>query len=67
MAETNVAIEFYNHPQIRDSQDGLLGMAVRGEGILGELCGASVGMTTQFRMQSAPALEDFLKQYRVRK
>jgi hypothetical protein len=58
------AVEFYNHPQTRDSNDGPLGMLVRGEGFLGSIGSAELAIQSNMSMQKNPILVEFLNQYR---
>jgi hypothetical protein len=43
-----LAVDFYNNPQTRDSNDGIIGMTVRGEGPL-----ADMGMSTSIGVKSS--------------
>ena len=59
------AIEFYNHPQTRDSNEGLLGGLMRGEGPLaGFGIRTEISMQTDLQIDSRPTLVDFLNKYR---
>ena len=53
-----LAIEFYNNPQTRDSNEGLLGRIARREE------GISFGMNTEYKWPKIPELEKFLEGYR---
>ena len=62
-----LAIEFYNNPQTRDSNEGFLGMSARGEGpfaSMGMGISASFGMSTEYKLPKIPELEKVLESYR---
>ena len=50
------ATEFYDNGQTRDSNEGLLGEVLRGEGPMAELATASIGMTSDGSYEFPPEL-----------
>lgn len=56
------AVEFYNNPQTRDSQEGVLGALLRGNGqtLLGLDVSASIGMTSNYSYDFQPELCEML-------
>lgn len=52
-----LAVEFYNNPQTRDSQEGMLGLVIRGQGhLVGMGVSASIGMTNSGSYNFSPEL-----------
>ena len=55
------AADFYNNPQTRDSQEGILGMTIRGEGpMVGFGASASIGITSSGSYDFSPELCEVL-------
>ena len=55
-----LAVDFYNNPQTRDSNEGFIGMAIRGEGPMAGFAKASIGMTSSGSYDFPPELCEML-------
>jgi len=56
-----LAVDFYRSPQTRDAQQGLLGMALRGEGPMADFVEVSAGMTSNNSYNFPPELCEMLR------
>ncbi|HYF05770.1 MAG TPA: hypothetical protein VEA59_06395 [Patescibacteria group bacterium] len=50
------AVEFYNNPQTQDSNEGILGFSLRGEGIFQDAVRSTIGMTSRSTYNLTPEL-----------
>jgi hypothetical protein len=62
-----LAMDFYDNPQTRESQEGILGMAVSRMGALADMgISVSIGMSTEYDRPRIPQLNEFLEKYQSR-
>lgn len=54
--------EFYNEPQVRSNNSGLVGMAMRGEGPISEIARVNMSLERGFRYTFPPAVLEALGQ-----
>lgn len=54
------AVDFYHNPQTRDSQEGFLGMTLRGEEPMSDFADASVGLRSNGSFNLPPELCEML-------
>lgn len=54
------AVSFYHNPQTRDSQEGLTGMGLRGEGLMSTFASISIGITHHCSFDFEPEICEML-------